>query len=157
MKTKNTSQTKIKACAAIVLSSLVYGNDTYHHHIQLWDKLYQHLSVSGFPPDGKASIPTMRSRDSCNPEKLKPFYMKVNSPGLEGSWAHGRQMKPYEGPLEHSLKQCNLTVNSWRTPAAEGIFWTAIRDGSAHLELSACNILETNWQEQMHQQPLAAK
>lgn len=30
-------------------------------------------------------LPTTRSRDSCDPEKLKPFHMKVNSPGLEES------------------------------------------------------------------------
>lgn len=98
-KERNTFQTKIKVYAVIVLSGPVYGNDTYHHHIQLRDKFYQHLLVPGFTPDGRAQFPTMRSQDSCNPEKSKPFYMKVNSPGQEGSWARGRQMKPYEGPL----------------------------------------------------------
>ena len=78
-----------------MLSGLVYGNDTYYHQrIQLGDKVYQRLLVPHFPPDGSALFPTMRSQDSCNPEKLKPFYMKVNSPGLEESSAQGRQMKP---------------------------------------------------------------
>lgn len=81
-KQRNTFQVKIKVYEAIVLSSLVYGNDTYHHHIQLRDKFYQHLFVPYFTPDGRAEFPTMRSQNSCNPEKLKSFYTKVNSPGL---------------------------------------------------------------------------
>lgn len=53
-KQRNTFQTKIKASKAIVLSSLVYRNDTDRHHIQLRDKFYQHLLVPRFTPDGRA-------------------------------------------------------------------------------------------------------
>lgn len=78
----------MKIHQAIVLSSLVYGNDTYHQHIQLRDQVYQHLLGAHFTPDGRAWFPTMRSRDSRNPEKLKPFYMKVKSPGPESGAEH---------------------------------------------------------------------
>lgn len=53
-KQRNTFKNRVKLYAAIVLSSLVYGNDTYHHYIQLQDKFYQHLLVPGFTPDGRA-------------------------------------------------------------------------------------------------------
>lgn len=44
----------MKIYQAFVLPNLVYGNDTYQGLIQLRDKVYQHLLVAHFTPDGRA-------------------------------------------------------------------------------------------------------
>ena len=170
--------TKISVYRAVVLTSLLYGSEswvTYRHHVRLLERFHQrslrtilniHWSdyVTNVEVLEKAEIPSIEAlllksqlRWAGHVSRMEDYRLpKITMYGelSTGYRERGAPKKRYKDSLKKSLGACHIDTNNWSTLAADRGAWRhTIHQATTTYETSRRDILKDKRQRRKNREP----